>query len=450
MPRRKTSIQKNANKRGRLTSINERRPLTDHVDDYDEHKDNDDEDAELAKRRQQFFFQALRRGIRDLKVGKKPAAKKRIYKRTLRMRPCAKQGLFWGPILILVLEWYLGYVLRAEHVTDAYYDQYGYEPWMIDKPARIPIDIQNLTTIGTNSIRSQNMQQSCRGDLRWTANHHNPWYHYARPSRRQIPAMIHQTNKDRCLTMNFARASQKWSAFSHNKWSYYLHDESALAQLFLEMQYPEFPYLRLVVQNCLLYLPPVEKNLWSYLVLWVYGGVVADVNSMPDNFHFQTLQKDDDAIFIFDAASQRMNTTFMASSPKHPVMYYAIQHTLLRILTAENIASPDLVYQTGPEALQKALEQFSREDDEEQDWSRSLPRMVKGVEDQEGRSAKVISSEEKYATPIFISPAGKVKEFGKMGVQVDVIQPVRGPAGGCFSQMHSNLDKAVGGGHNGP
>ncbi|KAL3937912.1 MAG: hypothetical protein SGBAC_007077 [Bacillariaceae sp.] len=393
----------------------------------------------MAKKRQQFFFQALKRGIRDLKIGKKPAVKKRIYRKTKRLRPCAKHGLFWGPVLVLLIEWYLGYVLRVEHVTDAYYDQYGYEPWMIDKPARIPFDIQNLTTIGTKlgSLRSQ---KQCKGDLRWSANQHHPWYHYANPSGRQIPAMIHQMNKDRCLTMNFARASQKWVTFSEKKWSYYLHDEYAWAQLFFEMRYPEFPYLRLVAQNCLLYVPPVQKNLWSFLVLWVYGGVVADVNSMPDTFHVSTLQKDDDAIFVFDVTNQRMNTTFMAASPKHPVIYYALQHSLLRILSADDIASPDLVYQTGPEALQRALEQFSRE--EGQDWSSSVPRMVNGVA-QEARSAKVISSAEKYATPVFISPKGIMKEYGKMGIEMNVIQPVRGRPGRCFSQMHANLDKGI-------
>ena len=64
-----------------------------------------------------------------------------------------------------------------------------------------------------------------------------------------------------------------------------------------------------------------------------------------------------------------------------------------------DIASPDLLFQTGPEALQMALVQFSGK---VIDFSSiELPFTVKSEDS--SRSVKVVSSEEKYATSIFIS-----------------------------------------------
>eukprot|EP00548_Thalassiothrix_antarctica_P011815 CAMPEP_0194158458 /NCGR_PEP_ID=MMETSP0152-20130528/76163_1 /TAXON_ID=1049557 /ORGANISM="Thalassiothrix antarctica, Strain L6-D1" /LENGTH=211 /DNA_ID=CAMNT_0038867705 /DNA_START=596 /DNA_END=1231 /DNA_ORIENTATION=- len=92
------------------------------------------------------------------------------------------------------------------------------------------------------------------------------------------------------------------------------------------------------------------SDVWRLLVLWEYGGIYVDLDSKPNSWNSSFIKPDDDAYFVvefYDAPSQY----FMAVSPKHPLIFYAIHHALYKIMGVENTQVLDASLTTGPFAL---------------------------------------------------------------------------------------------------
>jgi hypothetical protein len=123
-----------------------------------------------------------------------------------------------------------------------------------------------------------------------------------------------------------------WREFD-DEWSYYFHDDEAVDRLFAK-DWPEFPHLQEVAQ-CILY-GAVKADLWRYLVMWEYGGLYSDIDATPALFNKTTITDDDDGFFVVEH-SDLLSQYFMALSPRHPLMYYAIQQSLSNILRERDI-----------------------------------------------------------------------------------------------------------------
>ena len=54
---------------------------------------------------------------------------------------------------------------------------------------------------------------------------------------------------------------------------------------------------------------------------------------MPLKFSPETINNDDDGLFVIDYDTGMLNPSIMAVSPYHPIMYYAIQHLILYAMT---------------------------------------------------------------------------------------------------------------------
>ena len=237
--------------------------------------------------------------------------------------------------------------------------------------------------------------------------------------RRSIPPIVHQSSggiltakseshSSRCLSDMYISSCYKWIL---SKWSYYFHDVNAISKLLLHSQgidsyyYPEFPYLRNVVKYCILgttttsprhgddnddynpltYLSIVEQQLilalWKYIVLWMYGGVYADINvsmfikntkgsnnkkkggigdHLSNPFHHthanndgqytklksilmeETQGEEDeesshghanvDGIVLYNPDTKSIRLDFFAVTPRHPLMFLCIQHLIVSIL----------------------------------------------------------------------------------------------------------------------
>jgi Glycosyltransferase sugar-binding region containing DXD motif len=173
---------------------------------------------------------------------------------------------------------------------------------------------------------------------------------------RKIPKIVHQTSKSRCLTRSFRSATAKWAGLPG--WSYYLHDDHAMQRL-LETELPEFPLLHKVAQHCLVS-GTVQADVWRYLVLWVYGGVYADIDTAPNQFHADTIEPHYDGFFVVEQY-HILSQYFMAVSPRHPLMYYAIQHALAHLMEAADTGNLDAAKVTGPHALHDALIDFRKD-----------------------------------------------------------------------------------------
>jgi hypothetical protein len=333
--------------------------------------------------------------------------------------------IFFVPLGIILLESYLGSLFKLEDFKDAYYEQLGIDPWQADTPPSKRIGgvrpILNLT------YTPQSL--ACPKGLRRILNVHNPKSHSV--SSRNIPMIVHQTSKSRCLTRNFERATFQWAFRS---WSYYFHDDDAVDRL-LQSDFPEFPHLKLVVNDCISS-QSAKLDLWRYLVLWVYGGVYADLNSYPTNFNTTTIQTNDDGFFLTDPKTQALSTKLMAVSPRHPLMFYAVEHAINNVLRVRNDRFIDPHKVIGEDNLHRALLDFQKAAVDRNKFtviSETVSRgIIQGFQGRSVRVAGTIDGPEEYVTPIFISDVGRKNGFEKMGVE---LKNEFFSVGNCFHQI---------------
>lgn len=171
-------------------------------------------------------------------------------------------------------------------------------------------------------------------------------------NKRRIPRIVHQTAKSRCVTPAFSAITSQWKLAGHE---YYFHDDEAIARLF-RLEFPEFPQLRQVIHYCIRN-PTIKADLWRYLVLWLYGGIYADFDSAPNSFNANSIGRDDDAFFVVEQY-HILSQWFMAVSPRHPLMYYAIQNTLENLMASQDTLKSGAHLVSGPHALHKAYSSF--------------------------------------------------------------------------------------------
>jgi inositol phosphorylceramide mannosyltransferase catalytic subunit len=170
----------------------------------------------------------------------------------------------------------------------------------------------------------------------------------------RIPRIVHQTFKSRCLTQEFHAATELWM---FHGWSYYFHDDDAVDRLF-QLDYPEFPHLNVVAEHCLKS-ATARADLWRYLVLWLYGGIYSDMDTGPNKMTKDTIQPVYDGFFVIESWAL-LSQYFFAMSPRHPLMYYAIQATLRNIMAAEDTIAFNAAFVTGPHALHDGFLMFLR------------------------------------------------------------------------------------------
>lgn len=147
--------------------------------------------------------------------------------------------------------------------------------------------------------------------------------------KRSIPRIIHQTSRTRCVTERVAENTAKWLGYPGYR--YFFHDDEAVLRLVEQTEFPEFPQLSSVARKCLVH-GTIRADLWRYLVLWVYGGIYVDIDAVPNKFHPEhSIDLLTDGYFVVEQY-HLLSQWFMAVSPKHPIMFYAIQHSLANLI----------------------------------------------------------------------------------------------------------------------
>ena len=81
------------------------------------------------------------------------------------------------------------------------------------------------------------------------------------------------------------------------------------------------------------------------------------MDSIPNELTIDTIRPEYDAMFVVEQYHV-LSQWFMAVSPRHPIMFYAIQHSLLNLLEAEDTQRIGAHVKTGPHALHKAFMDF--------------------------------------------------------------------------------------------
>lgn len=226
--------------------------------------------------------------------------------------------------------------LRFHSINEATRDTF------ISLPAPMRMTLEQLTETGS---------LSCPDHLKYIGN---------RRARRisklisSIPLTIHQSSKGRCVAPAFDIAIRHWNNDSFTKFSYFFHDDEAVQRLF-SMSFNEFPMLKAVLPciEC----ATIRSDIWRYLLLWEYGGIYVDIDSVPGPFWNTSLLHGSDAFFVVEH-HRLLSQYFMAAAPKHPIMYYALQLSLADLVGIENRHTLMAPNATGPHLLHRAYRMF--------------------------------------------------------------------------------------------
>ena len=154
------------------------------------------------------------------------------------------------------------------------------------------------------------------------------------------------------MTKAFADNVDSWRLEGH---SLFLHDDEAVGRL-LNRWWPEFPNMH-VVKNCMMPGAAIA-DLWRYVMLWEFGGVYTDIDNAPGPWFWNktgsAITNATDALFEQEKDGFP-SQYFFAASPHHPVMYLAVQMTMLRLMEVQSIMKQYVPFVTGPGAIKSAV-----------------------------------------------------------------------------------------------
>jgi hypothetical protein len=199
---------------------------------------------------------------------------------------------------------------------------------------------------------------------------------HSKQQHRKIPKIVHLTSKSRCLAPAVYSNVRRWEASLgwSGDWSYLLHDDAAMDRLLYDVEWPEFPHLKLLLQHCTTS-GAAKADVWRALVVWQYGGLYSDIDNAPGvKFYNGTVldttdgngngnsdgnngTNNMDSYFLIEKAGIP-SQYFFAAAPKHPLMYLLIHHCLRRLLLVDNVGSQYTPWVTGPGALKEAVLEF--------------------------------------------------------------------------------------------
>jgi hypothetical protein len=175
-------------------------------------------------------------------------------------------------------------------------------------------------------------------------------------TNRKIPKIVFQTSKSRCLTPQLYELTEQWR---FEGWSYYFYDDEAMMRL-LHQEFAEFPHLKLIADNCIEY-GTIKADLWRYITLWKYGGLYADIGLVPmTNFTKDTIQTEDDSFYVVEHFHM-LSQYFMATSARHPILFYARHKALENLLITKDTGRFDAALKTGPHALHNGFRAFMKD-----------------------------------------------------------------------------------------
>jgi mannosyltransferase OCH1-like enzyme len=255
---------------------------------------------------------------------------------------------------------------------------------------------------------------------------------------RKIPKIVFQTSRSRCITPRLYELTTRWR---FKGWSYYFYDDNAIMRLFHE-ESEEFPHLKLLTR-CIDY-GTIKADLWRYLILWKYGGLYADLDSVPTSkFTVNTIKPMDDSLFVVESY-YLLSQYFMSLSPKHPLMYYSLQRSLFKLLEATDTGKFNAALLTGPHALHAGFTQFMKDAGVKVREPMFEPVSAGLFVGTNNRSARAIGKggrkeSNQYVVREEIGPRAKMADYKKMNMTHNQ-QDKNTPSGhSCFSALYQEF-----------
>ena len=158
----------------------------------------------------------------------------------------------------------------------------------------------------------------------------------------KIPFVIHQTFKSRCVTDDLYQLTLAWKSLGI---PYYFHDDAAIERLAVS-NFEKFPHLQLIWDNCITK-PVVKTDLWRLLLLYEYGGIYADLDTKPVSFQPAASLRMEDEMYTVPGQHGLPAFHFMASMPRHSLIFLTLQQALHRLLYASDTGLYNPALKTG-------------------------------------------------------------------------------------------------------
>lgn len=169
----------------------------------------------------------------------------------------------------------------------------------------------------------------------------------------RIPKILHLSERSRCLNRDLYDALEKWKK-NFPSYSIFFHDDEAVDRLLLSEEgvysdwRKDFPDLVEI-------LPCVSQgamkiDIWRVLVLYKFGGLYFDADTVPDKLTEDTINPDSSWFSLSDSWARPTQGLF-ATSAGHVSCKNTLQIIAKRVLGERNIQDIALVHVTGPEAL---------------------------------------------------------------------------------------------------
>lgn len=158
-------------------------------------------------REQQFRIQSINYDVQIPQENKeRPRRIRKVYRRKKVLRKWVFPALFFVPLGMIWVEYYIGKLIDLEDIRDVYQDQLV-DPWDLLQQDFNASRIRERGSISSLPKLAYAPQMQCPPGQRRMINVHNP----VSGSQRRIPMIVHQQSKTRCLTMKIDAATTKWA-----------------------------------------------------------------------------------------------------------------------------------------------------------------------------------------------------------------------------------------------
>jgi hypothetical protein len=264
------------------------------------------------------------------------------------------------PLALLAFQnWLLSFHWQESAPIHHHQKHHAPSSWRAPPPSRLrlPRNASSYAPRTLTDITDSSREGTCPNDLQWRRDRTGGQSTTSSSSSTyKIPRIVHQTAAVRCLTEKVSKLTATWEL---DGWEYYFHDDAAIERLFTQ-EAVHFPLLPLISEHCLLH-GTLKADLWRYLVLWVYGGVYTDLDTAPHAWKADdSIRPADEAFFVVEQFHM-LSQYFMAATPRHPLMWYAIQHALQNLWDMPDTGKAAASMLTGPHALHWAYMNFRRD-----------------------------------------------------------------------------------------
>lgn len=164
-------------------------------------------------------------------------------------------------------------------------------------------------------------------------------YIKSKPPTMPIPKVIYQTWKTKTLHPNCIKIRDNIQRMNP-EYRMELHDDDDMAT-FIQANFPEHVY------NCYaqLNVGAAKADFWRYCVLYIYGGVYLDMDSVILRPLSELIRGDEQCIITREGNKGIFNNWIMMFEHGHPILRQTIQNCCHNI---EHKTSKDICYLTGP------------------------------------------------------------------------------------------------------